>query len=117
MKKSKPNKINPRNKKEKGITLIALIVAIIILLILAAVAVRGITGNEGLIKATSVAAEDYKITAYGEKLEQTVQAVVLEYAVKGEEPTTSQIAEELEKQTDWIKSAVPNVETGEIIVT
>ena len=44
--------ISKTTTQEKGITLIALVISIIILVILAAVAVRGITGDEPLIKKT-----------------------------------------------------------------
>ena len=105
---------------EEGITLIALLVSIIILIILVAVAVRGITGEEGLIKTTGVVAEDYNITSYREQLEQTVRSVIIAYSARGEEPTIVDIATELEKET-WIISAEPNTDeslsNGDIIVT
>ena len=51
-------------KSEKGITLVALLITIIILVILTAVGVKGLTGNDSLIKTTEVAAEDYVVKSY-----------------------------------------------------
>lgn len=105
MEKEKPNKT-----KEEGITLIALIVMIAILVILSAVVIRGITGNEGIVKTTADAAEDYNITAYKEQIEQEVRSVVIAKSAIGEEATIEKIAEDIDNETLWVKKAEPNVD-------
>ena len=89
-------------KREQGITLIALIVMIVILVILAAVVIRGITGNEGLIKSTEIAAEDYNITSYKEQVEQQVRGIIIKHATIGKEISETEIADELDEETIWI---------------
>ncbi len=107
--------------KEQGITLISLIIMIVVLVILAAVAIRGITGEEGLISTTETAAEDYNITSYKEQIEQKVRGIVQSYNARGIKINISQIAEELNNETLWVKSAVANIDTSinneDIIVT
>ena len=98
--------------EEKGITLIALIVMIVILVILAAVVIRGFTGNEGIVDATVEAAEDYNVTAYKEQVEQAVRGIVVKHMTLGEEITIADIAEELDEETIWVKSAVPYTDTS-----
>ena len=98
--------------EENGITLIALIVMIVILVILAAVVIRGFTGNEGIVDATVEAAEDYNVTAYKEQVEQAVRGIVVKHMTLGEEITIAEIAEELDEETIWVKSAVPYTDTS-----
>ncbi len=113
------NKNGNPNTSERGITLIALLVMIIILVILSAIVVKGITGNEGLIKTTTNVAEDHNIISYREQLEQAVRSIIIAYSARGEEPTIIELAEELEKE-EWIISAIPNTDeslsSGDIIV-
>ncbi len=70
-------KVKPKTTSESGITLIALLVMIVLLVILSAVAIQGLGGNHGLIESSQVAAEDYKITAQKESLEQTIRAEMI----------------------------------------
>ena len=100
--KRKPNKVTC----EGGITLIALIVIIVILIILSAVTIKGLTGSNGLIETTGVAAEDYKIKGYGEQIDQNVRGTILEHATMGEEASLEDLADGLEEETEWIRSAI-----------
>ena len=103
-------------KEERGLTLIALIVMTIILVILSAVAIRGITGDEGIIVGTETATENYVIEQYREQIQQLVQSIILKDSLVGKITTVTSMAEDMEEE-DWIKSAVPNEENGDIIVT
>ena len=103
-------------KEERGLTLIALIVMTIILVILSAVAIRGITGDEGIIVGTETATENYVIEQYREQIQQLVQSIILKDSLVGKITTVTSMAEDMEEE-EWIKSAVPNEENGDIIVT
>ena len=108
-----------QNPREKGITLIALVISIIILVILAAVAVRGITGDEPLIKKTETTAEDYGIEAGKKQIEEAVSSIIISFAQTGEEITHLGIADKLKEESTWIKTAVANQDpslTGEDII-
>ncbi len=97
--------------KEQGITLIALIIMIIVLVILSAVVIRGIEGG-GLISTTETAAEDYNVTSYKEQIEQKVIGTIQSYSARGGEIGVVKIAEELNNETLWVKSAVANIDTS-----
>ena len=105
------NKIKP-SQRERGITLIALVIMIIILVILAAVGIRALTGKNNIIKTTETAAEDYNITSYKEQIMQQVRNIIIAHANLGEEIGIAQIAEELNEETIWIKSATANTDTS-----
>lgn len=113
--------IKPNTKSEKGITLVALLITVVILVVLTAVAVKGITGNNGLIKTTEVVAEDYRITSYKEQIRQKVSSIVVGYAAMGKEANEEQIAEELGQETMWVKNAkaslIPAKTNEDVLVT
>ena len=105
-----------KTKEEKGITLIALLVTVILLVILVGVAVSQITGDEGIIVGTETAVDDYKYQQYKEQIEQLVHSIIIADSLAGRTTTVTSMAEEMEKET-WIKEAVPNEESKDIIVT
>ncbi len=90
--------------KEKGITLIALIVTITILVILVAVGVKGLAGNDGLIKTTEVSAENYNIASDKSELERIVRGVIVANATLGKDTSLEDIKKALENQTNFVKS-------------
>jgi len=94
----------PKPESERGITLIALIVIIVILVILSAIVIRGITGNDGLLKRTETASEEYVIKSYKEQLTEKVNNIIQTHSAIGEETSLNQIGTELEEETTWIKS-------------
>ena len=71
------NKVRPNKRSESGVTLIALLVMIIILVILAGVTIQGLTGQGGIIGVSADAAEQHKIKAYEERIEQNVRATIV----------------------------------------
>ncbi len=87
-----------KTKSEQGITLIALLVMIILLVILAAITIRGVTGNEGILNVAEIAAEDYKIKAKQESLEEAIRAEMIAKATQGKTATLGQVAEKLRGQ-------------------
>jgi len=95
--------------REQGITLISLIVAIIILIILAAVSIRGIAGEESIIRVSETATEDYNILQYKEQIEQLRESVILKSEISGESINLDKLAREMLKEATWIKSAIANV--------
>ena len=103
-------------KEEKGITLIALLVTVILLVILVGVAVSQITGDEGIIVGTEEAVDDYKYQQYKEQIEQLVHSIILADSLAGRTTTVTSMAADMENES-WIKSAVPNEESKDIIVT
>ena len=107
---------NIRIKEEQGITLIALLVTVILLVILVGVAVSQITGDEGIIVGTEEAVDDYKYQQYKEQIEQLVHSIILADSLAGRTTTVTSMAEDMEQES-WIKSAVPNEESKDIIVT
>ena len=108
----KPNNQNG----EGGITLIALILMIIIIVIISAVTIRGLTGEHGLIDTTADVAQNYEIISYGEQINEIVHKTIIAYSSRGETPSIIDIADAINFE-DWVKSAVPNEETNDIIVT
>ena len=102
---------NQSTKSEKGLTLITLIVMIIILVILSAIVIRGITGEEGLIKTTKEVALTQEIQEYKERITEEVRGAVVKYAAIGEEIGLEEIAEEIDEQTTWVKSTILNINT------
>ena len=107
---------NIKIKEEQGITLIALLVTVILLVILVGVAVSQITGDEGIIVGTEEAVDDYKYQQYKEQIEQLVHSIILADSLAGRTTTVTSMAEDMEQES-WIKSAVPNEESKDIIVT
>ena len=105
-----------KTKEEKGITLIALLVTVILLVILVGVAVSQITGDEGIIVGTEEAVDDYKYQQYKEQIEQLVHSIILADSLAGRTTTVTSMAADMENES-WIKSAVPNEESKDIIVT
>ncbi len=103
-------------QKQEGITLIALIIMVILLIILAMVSIKALTGKEGILASSSNIANEYVIQQYGEQIEQLVHSIILKDSLIGKKTTVTSMAEEMEKE-DWIKSAVPNEEAKDIIVT
>ena len=103
-------------KEEKGITLIVLLVTIILLVILASVAIVQITGDEGIITSTEVAVEEYDYQQYKERLEQLAHSIILADSLAGRTTTVTSMAEAMLNEA-WIKEAVPNEESKDIIVT
>ena len=101
---------------ERGITLIALLITIILLVILVGVTVSQITGDEGIIVGTEEAVDDYKYQQYKEQIEQLVHSIILADSLAGRTTTVTSMAEDMEQES-WIKSAVPNEESKDIIVT
>ncbi|MCI9365638.1 MAG: hypothetical protein HFJ54_03350 [Clostridia bacterium] len=117
MKNTKPN------KSDRGITLIVLVVTVILLIILTVVSIRAIAGEEGIIRVSSEATEDYNILQYKEQIEQLRESIILKAEITGENIKLEKIAREMSKEATWIKSAVANVKEGvaelndDIIVT
>ena len=105
-----------RIQEEQGITLIALLVTVILLVILVGVAVSQITGDEGIIVGTEEAVDDYKYQQYKEQIEQLVHSIILADSLAGRTTTVTSMAADMENES-WIKSAVPNEESKDIIVT
>ena len=105
-----------KTKEEKGITLIALLVTVILLVILVGVAVSQITGDEGIIVGTEEAVDDYKYQQYKEQIEQLVHSIIIADSLAGRTTTVTSMAADMENES-WIKSAVPNEESKDIIVT
>ena len=105
-----------KTREERGITLIALLVTIILLVILVGVTVSQITGDEGIIVGTEEAVDDYKYQQYKEQIEQLVHSIILADSLAGRTTTVTSMAEDMENES-WIKSAVPNEESKDIIVT
>ena len=106
-------KPKPTNQTEKGITLIALIVIIVMLVILSAVVIRGISGNEGLIKKTETSSEEYIIKNYKEQIREKVNSIIQTNTAKGEETRQEQIKKELEEETTWIKKVEETINSEE----
>jgi len=105
MKKPKPN-----NQTERGITLIALVVSVIILIILAVVSIKGLTGEESIIKVSETATEDYNILQYKEQIEQLRESIILKYEMSGENLSLDKLSKEMEANTTWIKRATANTD-------
>ena len=84
------NKVKPKQRSESGVTLIALLVMIIILVILSAVTIQGITGREGIIGTSADAAEQHKIKAYEERIEQNVRATIVAEGVLRKNSNTTE---------------------------
>ena len=61
-----------QHKSQKGVTLVALVVTIIVLLILAGITITAITGDNGIIKQASSAAEATNYSQAREKVEMQV---------------------------------------------
>ncbi len=85
------NKVGPNKKSESGVTLIALLVMIIILVILSAVTIQGLTGQGGIIGVSADAAEQHKIKAYEERIEQNVRATIVAKGVLRKNSNTPEI--------------------------
>ena len=115
------NQTKQKMKSEQGITLISLLITIMILVILSSVAIKVITGDESIIGATEVSAENYKIVSYKEQIEHNVRGTILKKATMGEVATLEDIAEGLRLETNWVKSAYANIgesiTQGDVIVT
>ena len=103
-------------KEEKGITLIVLLVTVILLVILASVAIVQITGDEGIITSTETAVDEYDYQQYKERLEQLAHSIILADSLAGRTTTVTSMAEDMLNEA-WIKEAVPNEESKDIIVT
>ena len=103
-------------KEEKGITLIVLLVTVILLVILTSVVVAQITGDEGIITSTEVAVDEYDYQQYKERLEQLAHSIILADSLAGRTTTVTSMAEDMLNEA-WIKEAVPNEESKDIIVT
>ena len=128
MKKVKPNQQTQFNgcinytqklsklKEENGITLIVLLVTVILLVILASVAIVQITGDEGIITSTETATDSYRYQQYKEQIEQLVHSIIINDSLAGKTTTVTSMAESMLNES-WIKEAVPNEETKDIIVT
>ena len=89
---------------------------VILLIILAMVSIKALTGKEGILASSSNIANEYVIQQYGEQIEQLVHSIILKDSLIGKKTTVTSMAEEMEKE-DWIKSAVPDNEQKDIIVT
>lgn len=120
--KDKEN-INPFGlckQNENAITMIALIVMVIILIILVSVSLRMLTDDK-IINVASDSVNDYNIIQYREQIENLRESIILQYETEGKEITLAKLANEMEKETTWIKSAVANVNqdatNDDIIVT
>ena len=118
MKNTKPNKQGSKlpfinhTQNESGITLIALIVSIIILILLAAVSIKWVTGQEGILKVSSDATEDYNILQYKEQIENLRESIILKSEIAGESINLEKLTREMSKEATWIKSAIANVKEG-----
>ena len=116
MKNQKPKKQGSKipfikhTQNEQGITLIALIVTIIILILLAAVSLKAITGEEGILKVSTDATEDYNILQYKEQIEQLRDSIILKYEMTGQNLTLERLAKEMEQETTWVKRATANTD-------
>lgn len=66
-------------KKNGGITLIALVITIIVLLILAGVSIAMLTGENGLLTKTSVAADKEKLAGAKDAVTTDVAAIVADW--------------------------------------
>ena len=89
---------------QRGITLVALVITIVVMVILVAIAVRGLAGNDGLIKTTEIAAENYNITAEKARLEQVVRNKVVADATVGKESGLHDLLDEIRAQ-EGVKEA------------
>ena len=99
MEKKLKNKIDIR--KAKGITLVALVITIVIMLILAGVVIKGITGDNGIIKNTKKAKEQTEIEAEKERIEQAT--VVAMGKNKQGEITEEDLKENLSNELGEVK--------------
>ncbi len=88
------------NKKNEGITLIALVITIIVLLILAGISISVITGNNGILKQTTIAKENTEQARAEEEVKMAMANYLIES--KTEEAVT------LKKMLD------ENLEQGQI---
>lgn len=106
-------------KKEQGITLIALAVMIVILLLLTAVVIKGITGEEAILKVSQTATNEHNIIQYKEQVSALRDSIILKYEMTGQSLNLEKLAREMNQETTWIKRAVANLdkeETNEDIV-
>ena len=65
-------KMNIKGKpkqNDRGITVIALTITVILLIILTVVVIRGITGEESILKVSETATEEYNVLQYKEQIE------------------------------------------------
>ncbi len=74
--------------KNQGITLIALIVTIVVLLILAGVSINLVLGNNGVIKKSKEAKEEYNKSSVKEK----VGLLLNEYAINNQTEEEANLA-------------------------
>ncbi|MCI9365951.1 MAG: hypothetical protein HFJ54_05230, partial [Clostridia bacterium] len=105
-------KVKP-NQNERGITVIALVITVILLIILTVVVIRGITGEESILKVSETATEEYNVLQYKEQIEALRENIILKYEITGERITLEKLAREMNKEATWIKSAVANVAADE----
>ena len=99
---------------ESGITLISLIIMIIILVILSAVTIRGLAGNTGIIDATQVASEEYKIEQYKEQVTELRENAIAEYSLMGKDITMESLAKLMyDGETVWPKDIHANIGDAE----
>ena len=84
------NKFDKKNdfNKNQGITLIALIVTIVVLLILAGVSINLVLGNNGVIKKSKEAKEEYNKSSVKEK----VGLLLNEYAINNQTEEEANLA-------------------------
>ena len=91
------------------------------LVILAAVSIRGLIGDKGVVRTTETAAQDYKIAAYKEQIEQEVRADIVSKQTIGKGISLDGISKNIGEETTWIKDAKANVEkettNDDVIVT
>lgn len=117
--KAKPDNLKgfiKYTKKERGITLIALIIMVVLIIILASIGIKGLTGKENIIASSSKIANEYIVVQAKEYVEGLARSIILKDILKGEETTVKSLATEMEKDENII-SAVPDEETGTILVT
>lgn len=105
------NRKRQKAENERGITLIALIVVIILLVIISAVVIKAIAGDNGMIKETEAAVNDYKEAEYKEEITRAVLGVVQANGIRGEGTSLEDIERELlEENSTWVKNAVTNTD-------
>lgn len=74
--------MNKKIRKNKGITLIALVVTIVVLLILAGTSISMLTGDNGIITNSQIAAIQNEVTYVAEQVELACGEYAIEYSLE-----------------------------------
>ena len=107
-----------KNKKDnQGITLIALVITIIVLLILAGITIATLTGENGILKKTTTAEEEHKISQYKEELNLIITEEITERKTETKkEPIIDSLDTKIKTQKkEWIAKTSKEQQEGNTV--